>query len=130
MVIQTNPIIEVTISNGCYSLGWDSATGKSYLFNTLLNASRSGLLEVKVLCINALYDDMPNICEKLKNNRYDLVVVDRFDVKPSNELSSVLWNLRNNCVILVDCKDFNNFSAGVLDTAEVIYERGVLRVNE
>lgn len=120
-------LIDIDLSNGVYALDDDGATGKSYLYKLLLAYSRINQ-KVLALSYNANWN-VNNYVKVLNQNKYQLVILDRYDMYCSVEISKVLYAMEEDVVVLVDVKDWNKLSF-CPNMAEVDLEVGRINVSE
>lgn len=120
-------LVNIDLSNGVYALDDDGATGKSYLYKLLLAYSR---INQKVLALSYNADwGVNDYVKVLDRNKYQLVIMDRYDMYCSVEISRVLYSMEEEVIVLVDVKDWNKLSF-CPNMAEVDLEVGRINVSE
>jgi len=129
IVVDAKPRVRITLKKGLYSLGWESGSGKSYMYKILATLQNDSDNSVKFCCIDAWQDSVSTIKEKLVQN-YDLILVDRWDVRPSEEVLELLQQKKANSVILVDCKDLRLLLPNVVDVVEIEYAKEEIYVHD
>lgn len=108
--IEVKPLIQINLENGIYLFDNKSGIGKTYLFK-LLNVISS---RTDFLCLTLsnyfLVNDLVNVC---KSRNVKVIILDRYDLY-INQFSEELLQLKDNVIILVDCKhpDKLSFDSG------------------
>lgn len=99
--------VDIKVSgNGIYCLGFSGADGKTYLYRTLKAISEYKRESNSILALT--YDSMwtkQMITTKLKEHKWKYIILDRFDLYYSKEIITILKELQEDCVILIDLKN-------------------------
>lgn len=102
--------IEINIllkENGIYCLGFNGASGKSYLYELLESYSNNKRDEVLALTFNSKFNDN-FIISCISDFRGKYIILDRLDLYFSKAIRDALISKSKSCIILIDLK--NNIS--------------------
>lgn len=103
-IISDRKII-INLENGIYTMGNESATGKTYLYKMLDKLST----RKDILCLTfssaELIDSITNI---IKKRNVKLLVLDRYDLY-AGKFANEIISLRNDLIILLDYKQGSIF---------------------
>ncbi len=125
----SNCLLEIDAQPGVYSLGQNSGTGKTYLFN-LLKQLRSAYQELKILV--ASYGDFTEeeLINRLTSNKYDIIMMDRYEIWSSELLDYFLYKQKGDAVIMLDVKDLNNVILEINGKLDIKIIPGEVKVSE
>ena len=115
MVFNSSPKIVIGKDKGLYGFSDEGATGKSYLYSSLLDLQRSGYTNILAL---SYYDE--GILDKLRNFDKGVIILDRLDLYLSDDIQKILDSKREDCLILFDLKNWNRL---------IIEENGVANIS-
>lgn len=106
ILIESNPKIQINVENGVYRFDNKSGTGKSYICKIL-----SAITTRKdFLCLDASnYDLVHSLKDVHKNRSLKVIILDRYDLY-INEFKEQIEDLRDEVIILIDCKHPNKLA--------------------
>lgn len=118
VISLANCVIKISIDKpGIYSLGSDSAKGKSYLCNLLK------LIEPENITVltSMKNSEVISILNEFLNSSNELLIVDRYDLIRNDDTDSIINNMRNKTVLL-DYKDYLNSTTLEICPATIWYD--------
>lgn len=124
-----NCTLTLDLKPGIYSLGRQSATGKTYTLNLLKQVS-AAYQEYKILAVS--YNELTEeeLIQRLSNNTYDIIMFDRYDIWGSKMIDYVLYKQKDNAIILLDVKDLNNVLFEINSLADIQINFGEVLVSK
>jgi len=106
--LDFNPKISISLNSGIYVFDRESATGKTWLCNSLKELSSYG--EPVDAYTYADFCKGLKLENILKPHKYEVVLLDRYDLYKDLSHKKLFEDCFNNTVVLVDCKSpFNVF---------------------
>ena len=91
--------------NGLYSFDDQTATGKTYLVNLM-----QGMNEVYVVTYSSTESVLNAQIDEALSDKYKLVIFDRCDLYMTQNLYDKLLSKSNDMIILLDLKNFYEFT--------------------
>lgn len=93
--------IKVDLSKGPYITSSKSGIGKTYLYK-LTNSAEANGKNVIAFTYNGRSHSNERICELLRDNKFDFIVFDRYDLYASDELLDIIQSMY--CPVFMDYK--------------------------
>lgn len=102
MVVNVGAIrITIDLKPGVYIMDNESATGKTYLYK-LINAANASGEKVLALTYNEVMTYSNVVCDLLGREKYNFIMLDRYDLYASNDILNLVHTL--GCPVLIDFK--------------------------
>ena len=127
--IDLNDIsLKLNLENGIYSFVPINGNGKTYLYH-LLNSAAQFCDNLEILTVTYSKFILSDLVSIIKSKKWDIILLDRFDLYYSKDINYCLDEIRNSSVILIDMKNQITLKEIISDEVSISIGEDLIEVN-